>query len=53
MFTIMIKDLSARRVLFFFEVKTSLDALSKYFVGIELVSGVTLVRVESARVTAI
>ena len=41
-----------------FEVKTSLDALSKYFVGIELdlrlrLGSVTLVRVKSARVTAI
>ena len=41
-----------------FEVKTSLDALSKHFVGIELegrvtLGSVTLVRVKSARVTAI
>jgi hypothetical protein len=33
--------------------KTSLGALSKNFVGIELDSSVTLVRVKSARVTAI
>ena len=42
----------------FFKVKTSLGALSKHFVGIELDSrvtlgSVTLVRVKSGRVTAI
>ena len=36
-----------------FEVKTSLGALSKNVVGIELDWRVTLVRVKSARVTAI
>ena len=36
-----------------FEVKTSLGALSKNFLGIELDWHVTLVRVKSARVTAI
>ena len=36
-----------------FEVKTSLGALNKTFVGIELDWPVTLVRVKSARVTAI
>ena len=35
----------------FFEVKTSLGALSKNVVGIELDWRVTLVRVKSARVT--
>ena len=44
--------------IFLFEVKTSLGMLSKYFVSIELnwittLGSVTLVRVKSARVTAI
>ena len=36
-----------------FEMKTYLGALSKHFLGIELDWGVKLVRVKSARVTAI
>ena len=49
---------SVRKVSDLIEVKTSLDALSKHFVGIELDSrvtlgSVTLVRLKSARVTAI
>ena len=40
-------------LIYIFEVKTSLGSLSKTFVGIELDWPVTLVRVKSARVTAL